>query len=86
MIYKITVKKSAAKEIENLPIKIVPKIARCILGLAENPRPKNSKKLKASSSNLWRIRIGDYRVVYTIDDKIEIVDVQKVGHRKDIYK
>lgn len=85
MIYEIIVKKSAVKEIENLPVKVLPKITQSISDLAVTPRPQHSKKLKGTKSNLWRIRVGDYRVVYLIDDKIQIIDVQKVGHRKDVY-
>ena len=85
MIYEIIVKKSAVKEIENLPLKVLPKITQSINDLAVTPRPLNSKKLKGTKSNLWRIRVGDYRVVYLIDDKIQVIDIQKVGHRKDVY-
>ena len=86
MSYKIVVKKSAAKEIEALPTKILPQVTKAIYNLADTPRPQGCKKLKGSKENLWRIRIGDYRVVYIIDDSIRIVDVQKVGHRKDVYQ
>lgn len=54
--------------------------------LANNPRPIGSKKLKGASENLWRIRIGDYRVVYLIEDSIKIIEIRKIGHRKDIYR
>ena len=86
MSYQIVVKKSAAKEIEALPTKILPQVTEAIYDLGNVPRPQGCKKLKGSKANIWRIRIGDYRVVYLIDDKIEIIDIQKVGHRKDIYK
>ncbi|WP_407692831.1 type II toxin-antitoxin system RelE family toxin [Reichenbachiella agarivorans] len=52
--------------------------------LANDPRPSGAKKLKGNSQN-WRIRIGNHRVLYTIDDEIRIVDIRKVGHRKDSY-
>jgi len=54
--------------------------------LAENPRPAGCKKLKGTHEDLWRIRIGNYRVIYTINDTIQIIDIQKIGHRKDIYE
>lgn len=84
-MYQIIIKKSAAKEMELLPIKILQAVTKAILKLSEQPRPKGSRKINPLSSNLWRIRIGDYRVVYSIDDMVRIVDVKKVGHRKDIY-
>ena len=85
-MYKIVVKKSAAKELESLPPKTLAQITTAILSLADNPRPKICKKLKGFKNDFWRIRVGDYRVVYSIDDEIKIVEVQKAGHRKDIYK
>jgi mRNA interferase RelE/StbE len=85
-MYKISIKKSAAKELEELPNKITALITTAILQLAHNPRPQGYKKLKGKILELWRIRIGNYRVIYTIDDGIKIIDVQKVGHRKDIYE
>ena len=83
--YEVIVSKSAAKELSKLPVQVNNKIVPAILALEENPRPSGSKKLKGGS-NTWRIRIGDYRVVYSVDDEILIVDVRKVGHRKDIYE
>ncbi|MDP2386900.1 MAG: type II toxin-antitoxin system RelE/ParE family toxin [Bacteroidota bacterium] len=85
-MYTITIKKSAAKELEALPKKQVITITAAILQLAMSPRPQGCKKLKGSYLPLWRIRIGDYRVVYSIDDVISVIDVQKVGHRKDVYE
>ena len=84
-MYKITIKKTANKELNSLPNKIAAKIVQAVYGLGRNPRPQGSKKLKGTYEPLWRIRIGDYRVIYIIDDVIKIVDIQKVGHRKDIY-
>lgn len=54
--------------------------------LSENPRPQGSKKLVGQNENLWRVRVGDYRVIYLIEDKIKVVEVRKAGHRKDIYE
>jgi mRNA interferase RelE/StbE len=83
-LYEITVSKSASRELFKLPSKTNSKIVKVILTLAAEPRPQGSKKLKGGSNN-WRIRIGDYRVIYNIDDEVLIVDIRKVGHRKDIY-
>ncbi len=84
-MYKITIKKTAAKELDELPNKIAVLITKAIFQLSENPRPEGCKKLKGNKLDFWRIRIGNYRVIYSIDDGIEIIDIQKVGHRKDIY-
>ena len=84
--YKILVKASAAKEIERVGSKsdrrrIVEKIA----GLAESPRPQGSEKL-AGYDDRYRVRQGDYRVVYLIDDKALNVTIFRVGHRRDVYR
>lgn len=83
--YKVVVSKSAAKELSKLPSTVNNRVIKAVMELSDNPRPQGSKKLKGGSEN-WRIRIGDYRVVYAIDDEILIVDIRKVGHRKDIYE
>jgi mRNA interferase RelE/StbE len=85
-MYKITFKNSAYKELEQLPKSIIRKIAVAIDELANNPRPVGVKKLKDSSNDLSRIRVGDYRVIYTINDGIRILNILRIGHRKDIYK
>jgi mRNA interferase RelE/StbE len=56
-----------------------------ISALATDPRPKGCKKLKGSEDELWRIRVGDYRVVYFIEDEIKLVDIQRTRHRKEVY-
>ncbi|WP_209329145.1 type II toxin-antitoxin system RelE family toxin [Lunatimonas salinarum] len=82
--YEITVTKSAAKELSKLPKQVNNKLIEAILALSGDPRPAGAIKLRGGSEN-WRIRVGDYRVVYAIDDEVLVVDVRKVGHRKDIY-
>lgn len=86
MSYKIQIRKHALKELEALPIKANRIIIKAIDGLSIEPRPEGSKKLKGEKEYMWRIRVGDYRVLYTIEDTIRIVDVRKIGHRRNIYK
>jgi mRNA interferase RelE/StbE len=85
-MYIITFKESALKELSALQKPVIKKIARAIDKLGENPRPSGVKKLSGSNENLYRIRAGDYRVVYVIEDVVKIVNVRKIGHRKDIYR
>lgn len=85
-MFKIVFKRSAEKELSKLPTSVVRRIALVIDDLASNPRPIGSKKLEAQKDELWRVRVGDYRIVYLIEDVLQILEVQKVGHRKDIYK
>jgi mRNA interferase RelE/StbE len=82
--YKITIKKSAAKELEEIPAKDLRKIVKRIQALAQNPRLQGPQKL--STKEQYRIRQGDYRIVYSIDDKALVVDIVKVGHRREIYR
>ena len=85
-MYLISISHSAERDIEQLPVIIVKRIGKAIDNLPEQPRPPGCKKLKGSNENLWRIRIGDYRVIYLIADEIQIIDVRRVRHRKDVYE
>jgi mRNA interferase RelE/StbE len=82
--YNVLIKPSAAKELENLPAKPRQKIARKIQALAGDPRPKGSEKL--SGEDLYRIRQGDYRILYGIQDKALSIVVIRIGHRRDVYR
>ena len=82
--YKITFAQSARKELEKPDNVVVNRIISKIEQLSKNPRPFGCRKLKGFE-NLWRIRVGDYRVVYRIFDDEQIVDVVVVRHRKQIY-
>ena len=82
--YKIDIKKSAVKEIEHLPGRDIRNVLNKISSLAQNPRPHDSKKL--SGQEKYRVRCGDYRILYSIEDNVLVVYVVKVGHRKDVYR
>jgi len=82
--YSIEFKKSATKELNSLPNKKIKKILITINQLIENPRPINSKKLSASER--YRIRVGDYRILYEIKEQILIIYIIKIAHRKDVYR
>jgi mRNA interferase RelE/StbE len=84
MKYTILIERYAQKQIMKLDKKIIPVIKAAIADLADNPRPYGYKKLKGEDA--YRIRVGDYRVIYEIDDGKIIVTVVSVGNRKDIYK
>ena len=83
--YRVSIKRSAVKEIEAIPQKKErQRIIRRIGQLADNPRPPESRKL--SGHDRYRIRQGVYRIVYAVDDIEIVVVVVKVGHRKDVYR
>ena len=83
-MYKIEIARSALKELAKLPVKEARKVTKEIVKLEKEPRPRGCVKL-TGSSNEYRIRIGNYRVLYTIQDRILKITVFKVGNRKDIY-
>ena len=85
MEYRVEVKERAIKELTQLQPDIGERILRAIESLAANPRPIQSHKLRESISS-YRLRVGDYRVLYQIDDGDKIVAIYKVGHRRDVYR
>ena len=82
--YRLLTKRSAAKGLDVLPKKDLARIAAKIQRLAVRPRPSGSEKL--SGEEKYRLRQGDYRVLYSIDDKGMTVTIVKVGHRREIYR
>ena len=83
--YHIVFARSARKELEDLPRSLSSRVLRRIEALAVTPRPAGSRKL-VGAQNLWRIRVGDYRVIYGIYDERRLVDVVAVRHRSDAYR
>ncbi|MBF0274408.1 MAG: type II toxin-antitoxin system RelE/ParE family toxin [Nitrospinae bacterium] len=82
--YKLKIKPSALKELEKIPRNDSKKIINKIKSLAHNPHPVGSEKL--SGSEKYRIRQGNYRIIYSIENNALIVFVIKIAHRKDVYK
>jgi len=83
-MYNLHLLRPAERELEAIPSIFRERVERAILRLGEDPRPPGVKKLRGGIG--WRIRIGDYRVVYEIDDRAREVTVAKVRHRKDAYR
>ena len=83
--YAITFARSARRELEVLDASVVRRVITKIETLAQIPRPSGSRKLQGEQ-NLWRIRIGDYRIVYSVDDRQRIVDIARIRHRRDVYR
>jgi mRNA interferase RelE/StbE len=85
MPYDIQTEKSALKALKKLPNNVIKTIWKEIGILRHNPRPPGCKKLKGQD-NLFRIRAGDYRIVYQVQDKVLIVLIIRIGDRKEIYR
>jgi mRNA interferase RelE/StbE len=82
--YSLQIKQSAQKELDALDKQLFARIDRKIIALAGDPRPAACKKLKGHK-DYWRIRIGDYRVIYIVDDSTKTVTVTRVAHRREVY-
>jgi mRNA interferase RelE/StbE len=82
--YAVEVKPSARKELESLPDSVLARVVRKVESLANDPRPTGCKKLKGYKDK-WRIRIGDWRAVYIIDDAARLVSVTRIAHRREVY-
>lgn len=82
--YLIVFARSARKEFDSLPVEISSRIESRINALVTDPRPPGCLKLKGRE-NQWRIRIGDYRVIYSINDQTFAIKILEVGHRREIY-
>lgn len=83
--YKVTIRKNVAKAIKKLPKATIKAVLSKIKALYTDPRPEGCKKL-IGTENLWRIRSGDYRIVYSIEDEQLMVEVVRVRHRKEVYE
>jgi mRNA interferase RelE/StbE len=84
--YSVLIKTSAAKELEAVePRGLRLRVVSRIQALAEAPRPRSSQKL-AGDEERYRIRQGSYRIVYSVDDEARVVEVVKIGHRRDVYR
>ena len=85
MAYRVSFRASADKSLDKLPKAIQVRCIAAAQALAGNPRPSGSKKL-VGSLNLWRLRVGDWRMVYLIDDSSQSVDIRIVAHRREVYR
>lgn len=84
MHYAILILRSAQKELAELPSEIFIRIRDAIQALEEEPRPSGCVKLSGREG--WRIRIGNYRIIYEIDDALKKLTVMHIGHRRDVYR
>jgi mRNA interferase RelE/StbE len=84
-IFPVLFSRSSRKDLESLDARLVEKIFPKIEALSQNPRPMGCKKLKGSLG-LWRIRIGDYRVVYSVSEEPRLIEIMVIRHRRDVYR
>ena len=82
--YSVFLKRSVLKDLEPLPVRDRSRILERIEALADDPRPPRCEKLSALER--YRVRVGDYRIVYSVEDQALVVWVVRVGHRRDVYR
>ena len=83
--YTVQLKPSARKELEALPDSLLARMLQRIESLRNAPRPAGCKKLKGYKDQ-WRIRVGDWRVVYIIDDAAKLISITRIAHRREVYE
>ena len=84
MKHEVRILRSAEKEMDKLPAAVHARISDKILSLEDNPRPKGARKL--SDQEEYRLRVGNYRILYTVSDKDSVVTIFAVGHRREVYR
>lgn len=84
-MYRVLLERAAEKDLNRLSSEIHDRVITAIQALASNPRPPGCRKLAGSKSD-WRIRVGDYRVIYEIADEIRVVRINRVRHRREVYR
>jgi len=83
-VYRVELRRLAQRSLDKMPKSDFQAVIEAIKGLALTPRPRGIEKVK--STGLWRIRQGDYRIIYAIDDTEKVVTIVRVGHRREIYR
>jgi len=84
MPYVVYLKRSAEKELDRLPVEVHNRIVKRLISLKDNPRPFGTKKHLGREG--YRIRVGNYRILYIIDDKEKKIEIVSVAHRKEVYR
>jgi mRNA interferase RelE/StbE len=84
-VYEIYLERGAERDLKRLSGQDFHRIITVIRALAENPRPSGCRKITGSKSD-WRLRIGDYRIIYEIDKTAKVVRVMRVRHRREVYR
>ena len=84
-MYQVLIERSAEKDLKKITAEERPKLTNAMRALANEPRPTGCRKL-VGSENDWRVRVGNYRVIYEISDEVRIVRIQRIRHRKDSYR
>lgn len=84
--YRVELEKRAVKDLKSLDGTARARVMAIIQTLADNPRPQGAKRLQGYDGEALRVRVGDYRVIYKVDDIVRVVAVIRIGHRREVYR
>ncbi len=84
-MYEVLIERAAEKDVKRLPPAVLRRIVQVIKSFSLVPRPPGCRKI-SGSENKWRVRVGDYRILYEIDDKNSTAKVMRVKHRREVYR
>ena len=84
-MHEVFLERAGERDLKDLSQAVYDRIVSHLKALSQNPRPSGCKKITGSRSD-WRIRIGDYRVIYEIDDRAKVVKVMRIRHRREAYR
>jgi len=84
--YRVLIDPRAARQLESVPKATVERLDKAILSLASSPRPPGTKRLRGKLHEGWRVRVGQYRILYKIDDDTREVSIFDIGHRREVYR
>ena len=85
MAYSINIKKSVEKDLRKLPTSVISRVIEAIENLKDDPYPRQSKKLK-STEKTYRLRVGNYRIIYQVDEERKEIVIYHVRHRENVYE
>jgi len=84
-VYEVLLERNAERDLKKLPKDIFHRFVVSVKSLAQNPKPQGSRKIMGSKND-WRIRVGDYRVIYEIDEEVRAVKLMRIRHRREAYR
>jgi mRNA interferase RelE/StbE len=84
--YTLLLERQAEKDLRSLPTHVLRRIDKRLLALADNPLPRGSKKLRGKESEGFRLKTGDYRILYTVDNTDKVIKVYRIKHRREAYR
>lgn len=86
MSYTVLLERAVEKELRNLPAQMLKRIDNRLLALSDKPWPRGVGKLKGKEGEGWRIKVGDYRILYIVDETQKVIKVYRIKHRREAYR